>query len=258
MSELYRIQQSMMAWLIEKNPAIQGDIVSTKDVSSEVRLGVYGDGYGYRLIDALSENYPAVHTLLGDEDFYKMTYAYMAAHPSHHFSLRYFGSHLEEFLTGYIPDLPVISEMARFEWALRNSFDSKDSQTITIDALQQVPIDRWGDLQFEFHPSVSRLDLEWNTPQLWSAIDEQSDPVAPEKLEHPYAWIIWRKDLLNYYRSLDVDEAWALDSAMRGESFGYLCEGVCEWIDAEHAPARVAGFVSKWIEDDLLVAIQYE
>ena len=102
MSELYRIQQSMMAWLFEKNPAIQADIVSTKDVSSEVRLSVYGDGYGYRLIDALSENYPSVHTLLGDDDFYKMTYAYMSALPSHHFSLRYFGSRLEDFLAGYI------------------------------------------------------------------------------------------------------------------------------------------------------------
>ncbi len=105
-------------------------------------------------------------------------------------------------------------------------------------------------------PSVSRIDLEWNTPQLWAAIDEGADPIAPEKLEHPYAWLLWRKELLNYYRSLDIDEAYSLDSAIQGGDFSNLCEGVCEWIDEEHAPARVAGFLAGWINEDLLINIR--
>jgi len=258
-SELYRLQKSMMAWLIKKDSdAVKSDIIDTGEVnkvSVEQRLAVYGNAYGYRLIDALSENYPAVHTLLGDDDFYKMTYAYMDAHPSQHFSLRYFGHKLESFLQKNYNDLPVLSEMARFEWALRKGFDAKDSQTLTLDALQEVPLEQWGELKFTFHPSVSRLDLAWNTPQLWTAIDEETEPMPPEKLEHPYAWILWRKELLTYYRSLNVDEAWALDTALQEGNFAELCEGVCEWIDAEHAPSRVAGFLSQWLQDDLLIAL---
>lgn len=259
MSELYRLQKSMMDWLLHKDLSIKPDIVDTGEVnkvSVEQRLAVYGNAYGYRLIDALAENYPAVHTLLGDDDFYKLAYAYMDAYPSGHFSLRYFGHKLETFLLDYQKDIPVLAEMARFEWALRKGFDAQDVTTITLVDLQQVAPEQWGDLQFGFHPSVSRLDLSWNTPQLWSAIDAETDPVPPEKLEHPYAWILWRKELLTYYRSLDVDEAWALDAALQGENFATLCEGVCEWIDAEHAPGRVAGFLSQWINDDLLVSIQ--
>lgn len=255
MSELYRLQKGMMSWLIKKQDMIKADIVSTEDVSSEVRLSVYGDGYGYRLIDALSENYPAVHTLLGDDDFFEMAYAYMDAFPSRHFSLRFFGSELETFLKDYLKDLPVIAEMAKFEWVLRNSFDAKNQLSMTMDALQDVPLENWGDMKFDFKDSVSRLSLEWNTPQLWSAIDSESDPIAPEKLEYPYSWIVWRKDLLNYYRSLDVDEAWALDRAMNEATFQDLCVGVCEWVDEEHAPARVAGFLTQWIEDQLLVGV---
>lgn len=259
MSDLYRLQQNMMAWLIHKDEKIKPDIVDTGEVnkvSVDQRLAVYGNAYGYRLIDALSENYPAVHTLLGDDDFYKMTYDYMDAYPSSHFSLRYFGHKLEAFLKEYHNDVPVLSEMARFEWALRKGFDAEDTATITLDALQQVPVEQWGDLQFTFHPSVSRLDLDWNTPQLWSAIDEETEPMPPEKLEHTYAWLLWRKELLTYYRSLDVDEAWALDAAMQGDSFASLCEGVCEWIDEAHAPGRVAGFLSQWITDELLISVQ--
>ena len=164
MDELYRLQKSMMSWLLEKDTAIQADIVSTAEVNSEVRLGIYGAGYGYRLIDALSENYPSVHTLMGDEDFYAMTYAYMNAHPSHHFSLRYFGSELEVYLAKEHLDIPILSEMARFEWAQRKAFDSNNTQPITMEALQEIPIESWGNLQFDFHPSVSRLNFEWNTP----------------------------------------------------------------------------------------------
>ncbi len=258
-SELYRLQQNMMAWLVNKDSdAVKPDVVDTGEVSKvsiDQRLAVYGNAYGYRLIDALSENYPAVHTLLGDDDFYKMTYAYMDAYPSQHFSLRYFGHQLEHFLKKYHYNIPVLSEMAQFEWALRKGFDAEDEEALTLVALQEIAIEQWGELKFIFHPSVSRLDLEWNTPQLWTAIDEETEPMPPEKLEYPYAWLLWRKELLTYYRSLDVDEAWALDTAFQGGNFSELCEGVCEWIDAEHAPSRVAGFLSQWLQDDLLVGL---
>ena len=259
MSELYRLQKDLMAWLIDKDDRLRSDIVDTGEVnkvSVDQRIAVYGNAYGYRLIDALSENYPAIHTLLGDDDFYKMSYAYMKAYPSSHYSLRYFGHQLETFLKTYLEEEPVISEMARFEWALRKGFDAKDTPPISMDVLQQIPVEQWGTLVFTFHSSVSRLDLEWNTPQLWSAIDEGSEPVAIEKLEYPYAWLLWRKELLTYYRSLDVDEAWALNAALNGDSFANLCEGVCEWVDEEHAPARVAGFLAQWLSDDLLIDLQ--
>ena len=155
-------------------------------------------------------------------------------------------------------DTPVLAEMARFEWALRNGFDAEDFPAITLETLQQIPVDQWGELRFEFHPSVVRLDLEWNVPQLWSAIDEETQPMPPEKQEYPVSWLVWRHGLLTYYRSLDVDEAWALDSAMTGGSFAGLCEGVCEWIDADHAPGRVAGFLTQWVNDDLLTGIHLD
>ena len=259
MSELYRLQKNMIDWLIRKDEKVKPDIVDTGEVnkvSVDQRLAVYANAYGYRLIDALSENYPAVHTLLGDEAFYEMAYAYMSAYPSHHFSLRYFGHKLEGFLRDSYGDEPVLAEMARFEWALRNGFDAKDLPLIILDELQKVPVDQWGDLQFDFHPSVARLDLEWNVPQLWSAIDEETEPMPPEKQEYPIPWLVWRNELLTYYRSLEVDEAWALDSAMNGGNFAGLCEGICEWIDIEHAPARVAGFLTQWIDDKLLVGIR--
>ena len=54
---------------------------------------------------------------------------------------------------------------------------------------------------------------------------------------------------------MDVDEAWALDQMRQQASFADICEGLCEWIDAQHAPARAAGHISRWCEDELITAI---
>ena len=258
MSELYRLQKNMMGWLLNKDEAIKPDIVDTGEVnkvSVEQRLAVYGNAYGFRLIDALSDTFPSIHTLMGDEAFYAMSYAYIDAYPSHHFSLRYFGHKLVEFLRNYDKEMPVLAEMAEFEWMLRHSFDSADIKAIGLPDLQAIPAENWGTIRFQFHPSVARLDLDWNTPQLWAAIDEEAEPIAPEKQDYPIPWVLSRKGLLTYYRSLDVDEAWSLDQALNGVSFADLCEGVCEWIDEEHAPARIAGFVAQWIDEGFIVGI---
>ncbi len=66
--------------------------------------------------------------------------------------------------------------------------------------------------------------------------------------------MIWRRDLQTFYRSLDVDEAWALDAVTDGENFGVVCAGLTEWVDELHAPQRAAGMVSRWAEEGLIAS----
>lgn len=255
-TDLEQLQDKLFSWLLAENTSIQAQVVGNTQADVEERLTIYSNAYRFRLTDALSDSYPSIHTLMGDEAFYAMSNAYIDTHPSQHFSLRYFGHQLGSFLEQYDPHNLVLAEMAKFEWTLRNSFDSEDIAPITLQDLQDIPPENWGSLNFWFHPSVARLDLNWNTPQLWAAIDEEAAPVTPEQHKYPLPWVLWRHDLLTYYRSLDVDEAWALDRALEGELFAKLCEGVCEWVDEEHAPARVAAFIARWIQDDMIIAVK--
>ena len=257
MSELLDLQRSMMQWLLTEEGDIQSKVVGTEKVSSETRLAIYANAYRYRLIDALSDNYPSVHTLLGDESFYNDGVLYLATYPSRHFSIRYFGNQLEKFLSEHYQDTAVLAEMARFEWALRNSFDATDNISLGLEALQKISPESWAELGFVLHPSVARLDLEWNVPQLWAAIENETGQIPFEQAEYPVAWLVWRKQLKTYYRSLDVDEAWALDAVMKGQHFSDICAGVCEWVDEAYAPERVAGFISQWLVDDLIIELKH-
>lgn len=255
MSELLELQRSMMQWLQSESGDIHHKVLGTEKVSAETRLAIYANAYRYRLIDALSDNYPSVHTLLGDEDFYNDGVEYIAAYPSQHFSIRYFGSHLEKFLAKQHQDTAVLAEMARFEWALRDAFDASDTVSVGFEALQTIKPAAWAALRFTLHPSVACLNLEWNVPQLWAAIENETGQIPFEQAEYPIPWLIWRNALKTYYRSLAVDEAWAINAVMEGKSFSEICTGVCEWVDEAYAPERVAGFISTWLAADLITAL---
>jgi hypothetical protein len=101
------------------------------------------------------------------------------------------------------------------------------------------------------------LDLHWNVPWLWQALDRGQTPPEPERGETPVVWLIWRQQLDPRWRPLDVDEAWALQQALAGSDFATLCEGLLEWVDAANAPLRAAGFLKSWLAHGLVTGLEH-
>lgn len=258
MSSLKKTQQQFLNYLLQKENEFENYIVGTEKFDSSTRLGIYGNAYAARLVEVLEDNYSALHTLMGDDHFEKLAYRYLEAMPSQHYSVRYFGHKLAEFLRDHkeYSKNAVFAEMADFEWALRAAFDSANKQAIGIDALQAIPPEQWGDMYFTLHPSVDRLNLKWNIPILWQAIESKEEPIASEENEYPLSWRIWREgELKIFYKSLAVDEAWALDAIIAGNNFAKICEGLCEWIDEINTPQRAVELISTWINDGLIIDV---
>jgi len=247
MNSLLRLQENLFAWLLQGDGQIKGQVVETEKVSANIRLGIYADAYRLRLLKALQDSFPALHTLLGDERFQELGLAYIEAYPSQHFSIRYFGDHLSDFLarTPVYQETPVLYEMAVFEWTLRDVFDAADCATISLAALKKIAPEEWKNLHFRFHPSVRRVDFSWNVPSLWKAIEEGE--IRPQKNDYPIGWLFWRKDLRIFFRSVTVEEAWALDAIFDNQCFAEICAGLCE-------AQRAADFVLRWVEEGLLAA----
>ena len=258
MTPLYTLQHQMMDCLLHGQRDVESRISTPPRSSRAERLDIYADGYRLRLIEALQDSFPALHTLLGDERFEALANRYISATPSRHFSIRWFGDRLADFIAddGDEPHTALLAEMARFEWALRHAFDAEDIAPLPLDAMQSIPPDRWPALRFGFHPSLRRLDLEWNAPELWQAAEQEAEPLPPRRDDCPVGWIVWRQGLVTHYRSLEVDEAWALDQAMAGSAFAAICEGLCEWIDPVHAPGRIAAFLARWIGEGMVTSAE--
>ena len=143
--------------------------------SRQAQLEVYSNAYVIRLVEALRSNYPALHQLLGDRDFDSMGRTYLRQNPPMHSSIRWFGHALARFLQSEQPyaDLPIMSELASFEWALRHTVDAADAERLTVETLQAIALEHWGELRFILHPSASVMVLQWNTPPVWKALSAE-------------------------------------------------------------------------------------
>lgn len=259
MNTLRQQQQAFQDHLLRPaaESGIASSIVGAARASAEQRLKVYADAYRLRLVEALGTDFETLHGLLGDEQFHALCLSYIDAHPSRHYSLRYFGQHLSGFLRRVPPysKQPVLSEMAAFEWALIDAFDAPDNPVLTVEELAGVAPDIWPQLRFELHSCVKRLELSWNVQRIRQALKDGLPPEPPQRHATPESWLIWRQHYVTYFRALAPHEAWALDSVRAGYTFAALCAELCAWVGEEHAASTAAGLLRRWVNDGLVAQV---
>jgi hypothetical protein len=256
-TRLRLLQSEFQTHLLGEPSSIADAIADAPPLPVADRLGIYRNAYRVRLIEALDDTYPILHALLGDDVFSALGEEFVAAHPSVHRSIRWYGRELSEFLGQRPPyaEQPILAELAMLEWTLAEVFDAADAEPKPRAALSAVDASAWSELQFEFHPSLRRLHLHWNTAAVWQAMSRDETPPGPVCAEHPVPWLLWRQNLQNYFRSLAADEAAALDSAMGGANFGEICEALAEWLPDDEIPMRAAGLLGIWADSGIIVGI---
>jgi hypothetical protein len=258
MSRLDELQQMFGGYLTGASNSVPVSVIGDDKADARERMDLYAGAYRARLVDSLGVDFPGLWAMLGDEQFYALCLDYIQQHPSIWPSIRWFGTHMSDFLQQNEPynAYSQVAEMAAFEWAQGLVFDAAQSAVVSLDELEAKNPQDWVAMRLEMIPALQRLDLRWNIPLLWAALDKE-DPSPPdlEQQEYPVAWLLWRQQRVPGWRRLDVDEAWALDQARKGMCFAELCEGLLEWLDEQHAPLRAAGFLKTWVHHGLISRI---
>ncbi len=255
MSALAQLQRDLQRHVLNGDVAIADAVNGTPAVPAATRLSVYCEAYRARLAEALEANMPHLRELLGAEEFGVAARRYIDAHPSQYASIRWFGDRLAHELERSHASQPWIAELARWEWALAASFDARDAVALGIESLGAVAPGDWAELRLAFHPSVQVLTLQTNAQALFKALSETRTAPQPAALERAQPWLLWRQDLKTQYRSLEPDEAAALQVVRGGGSFGEMCEALCEWHEADAVPLVAAGMLKRWIVEQLLIGL---
>ena len=257
MTALRELQRSFQSWVLGDASALPATVAGTGAVSARDRLDIYAQAIRLRFLEVLGQDYPGLHTLAGDDEFRRLGLAYVAAHPSHHPSIRWFGGHLPAFLRSTAPwrDHPVLGEMAEFEWTKGELLDAADSPVVGIEDIAAIPPERWAGIRPRLRPAVRRLALEWNVPSQWKAVDGGDAPPPSARTEPAVDWLLWRQDIVVRWRSVGPDEAWALRRCDAGDDFGSICAGLCERVGEDAAAFRAATFLKQWAADGVLEAV---
>ncbi len=257
--KLAELQSHFQAYLVADVPEASttkpflSAMVDDETVGIHKRLTIYHHAYRARMEEALSTVYPNLHQWLGYDAFQQSVQAYLAQQPSSFRNLRWFGDKLADYLNQTMPEDLFAADLARFEWALSLAFDAADLPTLSIDDLAAIPPETWSALRFIWHPAVQLHRAQTHVIPAWQAIDAGETPAITTGESH---YLVWRQDMMSYFKTLDAQEEMAVKFMMAGNTFGELCEALVSITGEEQAMPVAAGYLSEWLNAGMLLKDQ--
>lgn len=254
MSSLKDLQARFQAGILSGDDSVLTDVKDSEREDRSVLFGVYRNAYVLRLVEILGNDYEITHAYVGDETFGKLARAYVAAHPSDQRNARWFGRHLPDFAkyTAPFSDHPEIAEIAALEKALADAFDGPDAEPLTGEDLASLSPEAWPALTFTPHPTAATLRFTTNAAEVWTSLNEETAPREAKRLLEPQTVLVWRQEFMSRFRSLQAEEAMLWAEAVKGVSFGVLCEMVATFAGEAEAELRAATYLKTWIDAGLL------
>ncbi|MCX7054333.1 MAG: DNA-binding domain-containing protein [Proteobacteria bacterium] len=253
MTSLRELQLAMQEHVLHGDPAIVAGVRQSCGLDAPGRLVIYANAYTLRLSAALRESFPALEQTMGPAPFAAMAHAYIAAQPSRHASIRWFGGQLADHLQAHGSD--VLADIARWEWTLGTVFDGPDAEPVGLDAVASFAAGDWPCLQIAFCRNLQRVAVRAEAVQAWRTATSGTKNSPTDTRNATLEWLVWRRDLATTFRSMLPDESWAFDAASSGATFAELCEGLATRVGEESAPARAASLLKQWLTDGCVAAL---
>ena len=224
-------------------------------MSATERLDVYANMYFFRILDVLKEDFPALLALLGADAFHNLITDYLLAHPSRHWSLRWVGERLPEFLSRHElgRDAPHLADVATLEWALHDAFDAADAHPLTAQDLASVAPEAWPALQLALDPSVRLLRFETAAPRIWQ--EAKAGNALGDIGCGPVYARVWRREMRVFHKTIPAFEHGALAAVAAGLPFAEICGRLAgDATEPTDIAGELVGLIRTWLGDGLLAA----
>lgn len=228
-------------------------MVNDQAVGIQKRLNIYHHAYRARMEEALGTAYPNLHKWLGCQAFNQTVQAYITKYPSTFRNLRWVGGTLSGYLAETMPAQPFAADLAAFEWALSLAFDAQDVTVLSVQDLSTIPPEEWNNFRFSWHQAVQLKTANTQVIAAWQALDADK---TPDVALQPTEYVIWRQDMMSYFKTLDQRESSAINLMMNGGSFGELCEALTLTESDDQAVSIAAGYLSEWLNAGMLQQVK--
>ena len=224
-------------------------------LTSFERLEIYNRQYWFRVIDAVSEDFPVLNAVLGGKKFGALVLAYLKENPSTSFTLRNVGARLPQWLGEHKELAPrrhaLFCDVARLEWAYVEAFDSAALAPLTDYDLRGLAADSTLTLQ----PHLRLIDLKYpvdelvlavhrTTPEadiMSNAASERKQPAKlrlPQMRRSPNYLAVHRFDNSIYYRRIDREAFLMLSALQSQQTLGEALESA--FADSRLSPEEQA------------------
>jgi hypothetical protein len=239
---------------------LDGVIAGNKRLTAANRLRTYANAYFYRLLDIFKEEFSCLYTVVGDVNFHNLITGYLLEHPPSTPSVLCAGHELARYLEtrpAAIPfsQFPFLANLARLERACIEVFHGPDAEPLEAASLCDLKPDTWPMLRIRLHPATQIFNIEWRVDTLVSAMKEGQQWEPPQR--SGATMLVWRKQFVVHYRSLQPGERAALKTAEDSANFAEVCAALASEMKATAGPTELAITINQmlngWLREGILI-----
>jgi hypothetical protein len=152
-------QRTFAGALLDPERATPQGLVTPDGREASRRFDVYRNNVTVSLVNALSEVFPTVQNLVGEDFFRAMARIYVQDNPPTSRLLFEYGATFPDFLQQFEPaaELPFLPDVARLERLWLDSFHAADDAPLDGSVLQRVGPEQLAGLTFVAHPATRLL-----------------------------------------------------------------------------------------------------
>ncbi|WP_417729715.1 putative DNA-binding domain-containing protein [Rosistilla oblonga] len=247
-------------------------ILPSQRLDSQQRIEVYANAYYARLLECLSEEFPALVKLLGEETFNAFAVEYLQFFPSQSYTLADLGANFHHFLSQYRDaaqedadsdslerswsDLMI--DLAQLERTYSEVFSGpgiEQMETLRGDALATVPPQSMGSICLTPAPCLRLLQLNSAAHEYAIAVRKQTDLDGAFPEMRPTYLAITRIRYVVRTIELEPGEFEILQQLCEGVSLEAAIANVAalDSLDDTALAQRLLAWFQKWATDQMFV-----
>jgi Putative DNA-binding domain len=144
-------------------------------------VAIYHDAYQARLVECLSDDYPALKYALGESAFDALCRAYIAQHPSRSPNLNSFGRHLSAFCRAQSDARADFhADLAALEWAMVEVVHAAPAKSLSEATLAAIAPRDWPRACFAPSDIVRVFEFRYPVNAYFQAYNTDGEPSVPE------------------------------------------------------------------------------
>lgn len=210
----------------------------------EARLSIYKNNVFASLISVMSDRYPAVVRVVGDNFFKACARVYLAQYPPKVATMIELGEEFPAFLESFAPaaTLPYLPDVARLDLACHIAYHAADAAPLGADEFARVDPGELASCRIDIHPSAVLVNSRYACFSIWNFSVEEHSNAKDINADEPENVLIVRPHMeVNTY-SLTPGSYAFIDSLLAGDVLGEaLHVGITQ--DSAFSPAEAVQFL---------------